>query len=74
MRGEKKEVNNIGENVLVLQNNGLVGNDKTAIQCAIDLIVARLIKNNPDLLRGYCLQDVAGPMKTMWKGLELYAA
>ena len=70
---EKKEVNNIGENVLVMHNNSFVDNNETPIQTAIDLIIARLAKNNRDLLFGYCLRDVAGTMKTIWKGLELYA-
>ena len=70
---EKKEVNNIGENVLIMQDNELVDNDKTAIQNAVDLIIARLIKNKPDYFNGYRLQDVASTMKTIWKGLELYA-
>ena len=70
---EKKEVNSIGENVLIMQDNELVAIDKTAIQTAVDLIVSRLIKNKPNLFKGYCLQDVANTMKTIWNGLELYA-
>ena len=70
---EKKEVNNIGENVLVMHNNSFVDNNETPIQTAIDLIIARLVKNNRDLLCGYRLSDVAGTMKTIWKGMALYA-
>ena len=70
---EKKEVNSIGENVLIMQDNELVENDKTAIQTAANLIVNSLVKNNPDLLNGYRMQDISETMKTIWKGLELYA-
>ncbi len=69
---EKKKMNNIGENVLVMHNNSFVNNNETPIQTAIDLIIDRLVKNNRDILCGYRLQDVAGIMKTIWKGLELY--
>jgi len=70
---EKKEVNNIGENVLVMHNNSFVDNNETPIQTAIDLIIARLVKNNRNLLCGYRLSDVAGTMKTIWIGMALYA-
>lgn len=71
---EKKVVNDIGENVLVVQDSGLVDNVKTPIETAVDLIVYRLVKSNPDLLNGYRLQDVANTMNTIWKGLKLYGA
>ena len=69
---ELKEVNNIGENVLVPQENTFENCGKTAIQSAVASINYSLEKNNPDLLNGYCLKDVASTMRTIWKGMELY--
>ena len=69
---ELKEVNNIGENVLVPQENTFKNRGKTAIQSAVASINYRLEKNNSDLLNGYCLKDVASTMMTIWKGMKLY--
>jgi len=70
---EEKEVNNIGENVLVLKKNSFQNQSKTPIQTAINIIIDRIEKNNPNLINGYCLTDVEDTMKTIWEGKALYA-
>ena len=70
---EKKEVNNIGENVLVMLKNSYVENSNTPIQAAVNLIIERLDKNNPDVLNDYRIVDALETMKTISKGIELYA-
>lgn len=70
---EVKEVNNIGENVLVMRKNSFEKNVDAPIKTAVELIISRLRTNDPNLLKGFLLKDVSNPMKTIWKGLELYA-
>ena len=69
---ERKEVNNIGENVLVMINNSSAENSNTPIQTAVNFIIERLDKNNPDVLNGFKIADALETMKTIYKGIELY--
>ena len=71
---EQKEMNNIGENVLVLKENSFQKPSATSIQTAINIIINSIDNNSHKLLKGYCLSDVADTMKTVWQGLELYEA
>lgn len=63
---EKKEVNSIGENVLVISDNGLSDKKKTPMQNAILLIVKCISKNDYGYLHGYTLKDIYKSMKTIW--------
>jgi len=70
---ENKKINNIGENVLVMNNFQFEKQESTAIQNAISIIVQRLKENKPELLDGYRLEDVTNTMKTIWEGAARYA-
>ncbi|MFH1132657.1 MAG: Gfo/Idh/MocA family oxidoreductase [Pseudomonadota bacterium] len=69
---ERKIVNEIGENILVPVNHGLLPRVVTPMQFAIKLIVERISTNDASLLNGYRLSDIAGTMHTIWKGCHLY--
>lgn len=69
---EQKEVNNIGENVLVLQKNRFNNKRETPIQTALNIIIDRIENDNSDLINGYRLADIESTMKTIWKGIKLY--
>lgn len=69
---EKKIVNEIGENVLKLENHNIVSNDETPMQVAIRLICTRLISGNAVLLKGFLLSDIAQTMQTIWEGTAIY--
>ena len=69
---ENKIVNNIGENVLVMEDNPFNKDETTAIQNALSIIVKQLNESNPDLLNGYRLEDVTETMRTIWKGMSVY--
>jgi len=63
---EKKEINNIGENVLSIQNNSFNNNEMTPIENAFVIIINKLKSNNKDLLKGYRLEDIKNTMNTIW--------
>ena len=69
---ETKYINEIGENVIQMMDNGLGNKTETSMQQAIDLICRSIEENNPTLLGGYLLQDVAETMQTIWQGQEEY--
>lgn len=69
---ETKYINDIGENVIQMADNGLGKKTETSMQQAIDLICRSIEENNPILLHGYLLQDVAETMQTIWQGQEEY--
>jgi predicted dehydrogenase len=69
---ETKYINEIGENVIQMVDNGLGNKTETPMQQAIDLICRSIEENDPTLLGGYLLQDVTETMKTIWQGQEEY--
>jgi len=69
---ETKYINEIGENVIQMVDNGLGKKTETPMQQAINLICRSIEENDPTLLGGYLLQDVAETMETIWQGQEEY--
>ena len=68
---EEKYINEIGENVIKLVDNGLKDKEEIPIVQAISVIVRSIEQNNPSMLDGYLLQDVSQSMQMIWKGQEM---
>jgi len=68
---ETKYINNIGENVLRLVDNGLSEKTTTSMQQAIGLICQSIIEENYSLLDGNLLSDISDTMKTIWQGQKM---
>lgn len=69
---ENKIVNEIGESVLQIVDNGLAIKKKSAMQNAVDLIVKSVLENDKEYLKGYTLKDIYTTMKTIWKAEDEY--
>ena len=69
---EKKEINDIGENILVPKDNDLHHLDSNPIQVAIQLIINFLQKKVSNQLYGYRVKDISNTMKTIWEGIKIY--
>ena len=69
---ETKYVNEIGENVIEIVDNGLTDKTKTPMQLAINLICHSIEENNFGLLDGYLLKDMEETMNTIWKAKKKY--
>lgn len=69
---ERKTINEIGENVIVLADHGLSKRTSTPMQNAIHLIVDRLTRDESKLLNGYTLADISSTMKTIWSAEYAY--
>ena len=69
---ERRVVNEAQERVLKIFPNDLPLRDKTAMEEAVDLIVAYLKTNDMALLEGYRLQDIGPTMQALWEGQNLY--
>lgn len=69
---ENKEVNNIGENVLVIKDNEFPVSKDLPIDNAVSLIIDYLDTNNIKILDGYKINDIIDSMRTIWDGLEYY--
>ena len=69
---EKKTINDIGENVIQMVENGLTKKTVTSMQQAIGLICKSIQEENFSLLDGYLLSDISDTMNTIWQGQEMY--
>jgi len=69
---ETKYMNEIGENVIEIVDNGLTDRTKTPMQQAINLIFHSIEENNSGLLDGYLLKDMEETMNTIWKSKKEY--
>jgi len=68
---EERYINDIGENVIQLVDNGLSENTEDPMVGAIMDIIRSIEQNNPSILDGYLLQDVSQSMQMIWKGQEM---
>ena len=68
---EKKYINDVGENVVKLVDNGLRYKSEIAMEQAISVIVNSLEQNDPTLLSGVLLQDISQTMQTIWQGQKM---
>ncbi|MFC1814781.1 Gfo/Idh/MocA family protein [Thermodesulfobacteriota bacterium] len=68
---EKKTVNEMQENVLVLDKLVFPKTDSSPIQNLIKLISDYLTTKDEKLLEGYRISDIADTMKTIWEGASL---
>ena len=69
---EHQIINEIGERVLVSIQHGLSEKKESPMQRAMELICKRWEQNNPSLLDGYRLNDIAVTMNTIWEGKKIY--
>jgi len=63
---ERKKVNDMKENVLVVDEIDFPEANSSPMQNAIDLIFEALSKKDMSLLNGYRIVDIANTMKTIW--------
>lgn len=69
---QRKTVNSIGENVLLLENTPLQVATESAIQFAIKLLINYLTIGDSSLLVGYRLSDSVETYQTLWDGVSFY--
>ena len=69
---ERKKINSMKENVLVMDKIHFPELNSTPMQNAIDLIFKALIKEDMSLFNGYRLVDIENTMKVIWVGKNAY--
>ena len=69
---ERKKINSMKENVLVMDKIHFPELNSTPMQNAIDLIFKALIEEDMSLFNGYRLVDIENTMKVIWVGKNAY--